>query len=487
MARPSPLEVYALLDKSNCKECGYDTCMAFATDILERKVKVQDCTHLMQDPKQFKNRDKLIKLIKPPQRPVTIGVGDRAVIIGGEEVLMRHQLTYYNQSALFVEVADDDSELEDIVKYLTNLKIERIGDILTLDGIALRNVSGDKDQFKLAAKKIIEISNLPIMLCCFNPDILLDTAGEIKGKRPLLYAATKDTWEVIGKFAVQNNLPIATVSSNLDELISLSATLQKLGVQEIVLDSGTFYGPGKLSITYDNILQLRNAAINKEDPNAGWPIMGVPAAYWNQVKVENDKDLWLHQYQEIIMGAIMESIDTSLIVLHSGKNKEDIWTLLALMTLRQSIFSDPRIYPSVDPGLYVIGEPDDMAPIFVTSNYRMTKIPVEQDLQGANIDSYLLVVDSEGIGIESAVAGGQFNAGGIAEAVKEFGAFDKVKHRILIIPGMAARLSGSLEDEADAFVLVGPRDSSGIPKFMETLWKPEESMKEYESWKESEE
>ncbi|MFX1321873.1 MAG: acetyl-CoA decarbonylase/synthase complex subunit gamma [Promethearchaeota archaeon] len=482
MARPSPLEVYALLDKSNCKDCGYDTCMAFATDILERKVKIQDCTHLMQETKQFKNREKLIKLITPPQKPVTIGIGDRAVTIGGEEVLMRHQLTYYNQSAIFIEVADDDSDLEDIVKYLTNLKIERIGDVLTLNGIALRNVSGDKEQFKLAAKKIVEISNLPIMLCCFNPDILLDTAGEIKDKRPLLYAATKDTWEPIGKFAVQNYLPVAIVSNDLDELMSLSATLQKLGLKEIVLDSGTFYGSGKLSITYDNIVQLRTAAIDKENPNAGWPVIGVPAAYWSQVKVEDDKDLWLHQYQEIIMGAIMESIDTSLIVLHTGQSKEDIWALLALMTLRQSIFSDPRIYPSVDPGLYKIGEPGEMAPIFVTSNYRMTKIPVEQDLHGANLDCWLLVVDTEGIGIESAVAGGQFSAGGIAEAVKEFKAFEKVNHRILILPGMAARLSGALEDEADGFVVVGPRDSSGIPKFMETQWKPEEFMKEYESW-----
>ncbi len=482
MARPSPLEIYALLDKSNCKECGYDTCMAFATDILERKIRVQDCTHLMQNRKQFKKRDKLVKLITPPQRPVTIGVGDRAVTIGGEEVLMRHQLTYYNQSALFIEVADDDSDLEDIVKYLTDLKIERIGDVLTLDGLALRNVSGDKEQFKLAAKKIVELSNLPIMLCCFNADILLETAEEIKDKRPLLYAATKDTWEQVGKFAVQNVLPVAIVSSNLDELMSLSATLQKLGVKEIILDSGTFYGPGKLSITYDNIMQLRTAAINKENLNASWPVMGVPAAYWSQVKVEDEKDLWLHQYQEAIMGAIMESIDTSLIVLHTGQKKEDIWVLLALMTLRQSVFSDPRIYPAVDPGLYKIGEPGDMAPIFVTSNYRMTKIPVEQDLQGANIDCWLLVADTEGIGIESSVAGGQFNAGGIAEAVKEFGAFEKVKHRILILPGMAARLSGALEDEADAFVVVGPRDSSGIPKYLETQWKPEEFMKEYESW-----
>ncbi|MHA2183174.1 MAG: (Fe-S)-binding protein [Promethearchaeota archaeon] len=164
MPRPSPLEVYAVLDKSNCKECGYDTCMAFATDILERKVKVQDCTHIMQDPKQAKNRDKLIKLITPPQQPVVIGVGDRAVTIGGEEVLMRHQLTFYNQTGIFVEIADDDADLEETTKYLTDIKLERIGDVLTLDGVSLRNVSGDKEQFKLAATKIAELSNLPIML-----------------------------------------------------------------------------------------------------------------------------------------------------------------------------------------------------------------------------------------------------------------------------------------------------------------------------------
>ena len=482
MARPSPLEIYALLDKSNCKECGYDTCMAFATDILERKVIVQDCTHLMKQPKQAKNREKLIQLITPPQKPVIIGIGDRAATVGGEEILMRHQLTFYNQTAIFIEIADDDADLEEIVKYLTDLKIERIGDVLTLDGIALRNVSGDADQFKLAAKKITEISNLPIILCSFNAEVLLAAAEAIKENKPLLYAITIDSWERIGKFAIENNLPVAIVSSNLDELLSLSATLQKFGVKEIVLDSGTYFGPGNLSVTYDNIMQLRTVAINKEDLNACWPVMGVPAAYWSQVKIGNDKELWEHQYQELIMGAIMESIDTNLIVLHTGQKKEEIWALLALMTLRQSVFSDPRIYPAVDPGLYKIGEPDDMAPIFVTSNYRMTKIPVEQDLQGANLKCWLLVVDTEGIGIESAVAGGQFNAGGIAEAAKEFGAFDKVKHRILILPGMAARLSGALEDEADAFVVVGPRDSSGIPKYMDTQWKPEEFMKEYESW-----
>ena len=98
MGRASPLEIYALLDKSNCQDCGRDTCMAFATDLLERKVTVQDCTHLLQDAKQAKKREKLIALVTPPQRSVVIGVGERQCTIGGEEVLNRHQLTYYKTS-----------------------------------------------------------------------------------------------------------------------------------------------------------------------------------------------------------------------------------------------------------------------------------------------------------------------------------------------------------------------------------------------------
>jgi acetyl-CoA decarbonylase/synthase complex subunit gamma len=486
MTRASPLDVYALVDKSNCKECGYDTCMAFATDLLERKIRLKDCTHLMKDPKQQKNLKKLIELTMPPQRPVEIGIGERAITIGGEEVLMRHQLTYYNQTAIFIEVPDNiaDGDLKETIQYLTKFKIERMGEGLKINGIALRCASGDKDKFKSVAKQVAESSDLPIMLCCLNSDILLAAASEIKDKKPLLYAAIKDTWEKVGAFAIQNNLPVVASAVNLDDLISLSATLQKFGLKQIILDAGTFYGPGNLAASYDNIMKLRTAAIDKGDSNAGWPIMGVPAAYWTKAEIKSNDDLWKHQFQEVIMASIMISIDTSLLVLHTGQKKEDIWALLALLTMRQTVFSDPRVYPAVDPGLFKIGEPGPMAPIFVTSNYRMTKIPVELDIKGGNVDSWLLVINSEGIGIESSVAGGQFNSSAIAEAVSEFKAFEKVNHRILIIPGMAARLSGALEDEADCYVVVGPRDSSAIPSFIEKQWDPEKFMKDYKERKE---
>ncbi|MBN1214994.1 MAG: acetyl-CoA decarbonylase/synthase complex subunit gamma [Candidatus Lokiarchaeota archaeon] len=482
MARPSPLDIYTLIDKSNCKECGYDTCMAFASDLLERRINLEDCTHLMKDQKQKKNYLKLKKMITPPQKAVQIGKGSRKIVIGGEEVLMRHQLTFYNQTGIFIEIADNQEDIINIVNYLTNLKIERMGESLTLDGIALRCVSKNGATFKNTAKKIADNTNLPIILCCLDPQILISAADEIKDNKPALYAATINTWEQLGQYSIKNNLPLIVTSNNLDELVSLSASLNNLGVEEIIFDPGTFFGAGNIALNYDNITQLRIAGIEKGNENVGWPIIGVPAAYWSQIgKIKKKQDLWKHKYQEVIMGSIMISNDTSLIILHTGQKKEDIWALLALLTLRQSIFSDPRVYPSVDPGLYKIGDPKQDAPILVTSNYRLTKIPVEIDVKGANIDSWLLVVNSEGIGIESAVAGGQFSASAIGEAVKEFDVFNQVSHRILIIPGMAARLSGALEDEADCYVLVGPRDSSGIKKFIDEKWTPDDYMIEYKT------
>jgi acetyl-CoA decarbonylase/synthase complex subunit gamma len=45
-----------------------------------------------------------------------------------------------------------------------------------------------------------------------------------------------------------------------------------------------------------------------------------------------------------------------------------------------------------------------------------------------------------------------------------------VKHKKLIIPGMAARLRGEIEDSTNWEVMVGPRDSSQIKSFLAKYW-----------------
>jgi acetyl-CoA decarbonylase/synthase complex subunit gamma len=477
--RPSPLDIYKHFDKSNCKECGHDTCMAFATDLLERKVKLTSCTHMLE-PKMKKKLQAVMELITPPQKTIEFGTGKRMAVIGGEEVIFRHSLTFFNKTAIAIEVHDSLPNLVDVVKYVGKVAISRIGEILTIDAVALRCVSGDASKFASAAKTVADTTDLPIILVSFDAKVLDAAAQAIKDKRPLLYAATKDNWKEVGKTAVTLQLPLVCFSKNLDELASLCVSLNKMGAKDLCVDPGTFHGEGLQGKTFDDIWKLRYAAIDSGFPEAAYPVIGVPATIWADKKPEDEKNFEI-KYSETIMGTIMMTVDTSLIIMHTGRNAEDIWALLALMTYRQGVFTDPRIYPRVDAGLFKIGNPTRMSPIFVTTNYRSTKMAVEDDIKSGNIDSFLLVIDSNGIGVESAVVGGQFNATKIAEAIVQYKAFNSVDHRIVVIPGMAARYSGALEDEGKCYVCVGPRDSSGIPKWTKEKWTPDEYMKEFKS------
>jgi len=146
--------------------------------------------------------------------------------------------------------------------------------------------------------------------------------------------------------------------------------------------------------------------------------------------------------------------------------------LLPNMMLRLNIYTDPRKPVAVEPGLRVFGSPDGNSPVMLTTNFALTYYTVSSDIESAKLNAYLLVVDTEGIAVDSAVAGRKLTAEKVAEAIKTSGIESKVKHRKLIIPGKAARLSGEIEELSGWQVLVGPRDSSDIPKFLQEKWSP---------------
>jgi acetyl-CoA decarbonylase/synthase complex subunit gamma len=83
-----------------------------------------------------------------------------------------------------------------------------------------------------------------------------------------------------------------------------------------------------------------------------------------------------------------------------------------------------------------------------------------------------MVVDADGLGVEAAVAGGQLTADMIKDTVASYDAEKKVTHKTMVIPGLAARISGETEDATGWSVLVGPRDSGRIPGWMIDNWPP---------------
>ncbi|MFW9847559.1 MAG: acetyl-CoA decarbonylase/synthase complex subunit gamma [Candidatus Thorarchaeota archaeon] len=467
---PGPMEIYPLLPGTNCKECGEANCMAFATKLAEHTVKMKACTPLINEAKYAKKLTKLEVLIRPPVREVVIGTGDKAAAIGGKLVLYRHDLRYSNEVSIFVDIPDtlDNESLSKRVKAIEDWTYVYIGQNLRLDGIALRGVSKDPQTFAKAAKHIASVTDWPIALCSLNPKMLAAAANAIADKRPLLYAATMDTWAEVGEIATKHNLPlVAYAPGNLDDVATLVNTLRAVGIDDIVIDPGTVTKTG-LGATIDNFTQLRRASTVKDDETLGYPLLGTPITAWADHK-EGDA-AYLTEWDETLVAAAQIVRYSDMVIVHSL----EMWTNLPLTFLRNNIYTDPVKPVAVEAGLKEYGDVGPDSPVMYTTNFALTFFTVESDIKQGGVDTYLVVIDTEGMSVQSAVAGRKLTAEKVAETLEEVGIADKVNHRILISPGMAARISGETEEASGWTLKVGPQDSSGIPKYLqEAKWKEE--------------
>ena len=464
MKQLSPIDIYTLLPKTNCKECGEDNCMAFATKVVNREVSVDQCPPLLT--KKFeKNYLKLKDMLKPAVKEVTVGADATSIKVGGKLVMYRHEFTYFNPTAIAIDVTDEmsDEELSERVKKTQDFSYIYIGNDLKLQMVAVRSTSGDAEKFKAAVKKVVEIAKLPLILCSNDSAVMEAGLMAIPKARPLIYAATKDNWKEMAELALMYKCPLAVSAPNdLDLLRSMVKTMKEYGIEDLVLDPGTFTGAG-LGDTINNFTMLRRAACEKGDEMVGYPLMGTPITAWT----EPAKSPTVNARTEAQVASMLIPRFADILIMHGTEG----WALLPLTVLRQNIYTDPRKPVAVKPGLRIIGTPDENSPVLMTSNFALTYYTVEQDIESTGKSAYLIVVDSEGTAIDSGVAGRKLTAETVADAIKESKVEEKVKHRKLIIPGKAARISGEIEELSNWEVLVGPQDSSGIAKFLQDKWK----------------
>jgi acetyl-CoA decarbonylase/synthase complex subunit gamma len=381
--------------------------------------------------------------------------------------MYRHEFTYTNPTAIAIDVTDEMTaqEVEGRIKRTENYSFEYIGYTLKLDMIAVRSTSGDAEKFKATVKKVAETTKLPMILCALNSNVLEAGLMAAPKARPLLYAATKENWKDMAELALMYSCPLVVSAPNdLTTLVSLAKTLVAYGVTDLVLDPGTFANEG-LPDTINNFTMLRRAATKGGEELAGFPLMGVPMVAWLG-KGETAEDLL--KWREAYLAAMLVVRYADVLVMHGN----DGWSLLPITVLRQNIYTDPRKPVAVAPGLKVFGTPDENSPVFFTSNFALTYYTVASDLESSKLNAYLIVVETEGSAIDSGVAGRKLTAKRVADAIKASGIESKVKHRKIIIPGKASRISGEIEELSGWKVQVGPRDSSEIPKYLIEKWQP---------------
>ena len=440
----SGLDIYKLLPKTNCKECGFPTCLAFAMQIAAKKVELSKCPHVSEEGKQA-----LESASRPPIRLLTVGTGEHKLEVGNETVMFRHEETFYHPTGVGFLIEDTlgASEFEAKIAKINKLHFERVGQQIGVNLIALKCASKSPETFAEAAKKVLAHSQLNLMLMSEDPEVIKAAASLAKERRPLLYAATKDNLEPMAKLAKEYSLPLAVRGDSLDELAELAQKIISQGVEDLVLDSGVKGLPQKIN----ELTQIRRLALKKTYRPLGYPTIAITSSD--------------EPYQEVMEAAAYIAKYAGIVIM---KGVEP-WQVLPLLTVRQNIYTDPQKPLQVEPKVYEIGQVDDKSPVLVTTNFSLTYYTVESEVEASRIPSYIISSHSEGLSVLTAWAAEKFTAETITKSLNECGIKEKVSHQEIIIPGYVAVLSGKLEEDSGWKVKVGPKEASGIPSFLKSL------------------
>jgi acetyl-CoA decarbonylase/synthase complex subunit gamma len=437
------LDIYKLLPKSNCKKCGFPTCLAFAMKLAAGKVDVDLCPDL-----DAETRELLGGATRPPIRLATIGVGVRSFSVGEEFVLYRHEKTFYHQPGLMMQVSDawPEDRIHRVVERVRDTTFHRVGEDLYIDGLAFRYESGDAEHFGGIVAAVEQCASLPEVIIADDPEAQAAALAHCGNFQPLIHAATDATCEAMCDLAKKYGCTLAVRADGCEGLKRLVARCKECGVEKLMLDPA----PDTLHAFLSRSVEIRRRAVERTDPDLGYPVvfdtvpLGLPDA---------SAALGILKYAGVI---VIDELATP-----SAK---------AALTLRQNIYTDPQKPIQVTPGLYPVNAPGRNAPVLLTVNFSLTYFTLLGYLEAAGVPCFLFIVDTEGMSVLTAVAGGKLTETLVADAIKAVDLEGQVDHRILIIPGYAAPLSGKIEEETEWEVRVGPRDAAEIGEYLETEW-----------------
>ena len=438
----SGIQIYKLLPQTNCKECGFPTCLAFAMKLAAKQVELSACPYVSEESKK-----QLAESAAPPIRLISLKANGTEVKVGNEVVMFRHEKTFYNKPGLFLRVKASDPDIAKKVAAADAYSVNYVGMDFSLDGFAIE-ADGD---LTAAVKSVREVTKRPLILIGNDAAAIDSSLSLLAGESTLIHAADSTNFEALADVAKKHKASLVIKADTLDELADLTQKGQAKGVEDMVLDPSTGSGQ-RLGVALERATQIRRLALKSNFKPLGYPTIFFAAQ--NGL----DKEA-VYASQAIAKYAGFVVIDTFA--------PEMIYPLLVL---RENIYTDPQKPIQVQPGVYEINSPKPESPVLVTTNFSITYFAVANEVEGSGLPAWLVVTDAEGMSVLTAWAAGKFDAERIAKAIKGFNVADKVSKKRLVLPGHVAVLSGEVEEElSDWEVRVGPREAVDLPAFMKQV------------------
>ena len=440
---PTAIEIFKHLPKKNCGKCNFPTCLAFAMQLANSKAKLEDCPFISEEGKAA-----LAASSAPPIRLVRFGSGQRAVEMGDETELYRHEKRFFHPTAFAVMVSDQ-LPLEQVrrrAKAINSVRFERVGQTLSFDAIAVKDNSGDASSFALAVEEAASACDLPLVLVSSSPERARAAASRVVARKPLLYGANRQNLAAMAAVAKDLGCPlVVTEPKGLNEMAELVAKAKAAGAEDLVLDLGA-HG---LKEQLERSSMVRKLSVKKLFRGLGYPIL-----------VEAGKG-----EGAVLRGMVAVMKYGGLVIFEDISEAQ----ALPLFVLRQNIYTDPQVPIQVKPGLYSVNGAKEDSPILFTTNFSLTYFTVLADIEKSKVPAWLLVVDSEGLSVMTAFSAGKLTPEIVVKALESSAAREKSKAGILVMPGMVSRMSGKLQEQTGMTVIVGPKESSGLPKFLKNL------------------
>lgn len=439
----SGLDIYKLLPKTNCRECGFVTCLAFAMQLAKKAVSIDKCPYLSEEAKRVLEESSL-----PPIKLVTVGTGEAKLEVGSETVLFRHEEKFHHPCAVGFIIEDnlEDFKIKQRLDKINKLIFERVGQKLNVNLLAIRQRS-NKEKFIKTLRLVLNNTQLALVLMSEDLDTLKGALEICKDRKPLIYRVTSDNISGVSKLAQEFKCSLVVYDLDLETLSNLTKELNNQGISDLILDTGIKSVKDKIW----DLTQIRRLSLKKSERSLGYPTLTI---------IEN-KD----PYEETMVAATYITKYASIILMQGIES----WQALSLLTLRQNIYTDPQKPLQIESKIYSVGAVTNKSPVLVTTNFSLTYYTVLSEVEASKVASYIISVDTEGMSVLTAWAAEKFTPDKIVESMNKFGIKDLVSHTRLIIPGYVAVMSGDLEEKSGWQVIVGPKEAAGIPSFLKNL------------------
>jgi acetyl-CoA decarbonylase/synthase, CODH/ACS complex subunit gamma len=437
------LQIQKLLPKTNCKECGSNTCLAFAMKLAAKRAELSACPYASDEAKKV-----LGAAAEPPVKIIELGK-DKSIKLGDESVLYRHEKTFVNKTVIAINIDDTDNaqSIDAVLDNMKNYVLERVGETLRIDMAAVTQKSRDAQLYVEVVKKCWAALQKPMILRSSDPEALIAAARAVPDSRSVLYGADEKTSDKLAEVAKEHDHALVVTAPDLNGLVALASRIKESGFDNLILQFPTM----SLAERFQINSIARRAAIKEAYKPLGYPgIHFVPEGdlLENTVSALNE----ICKYGGI---CILPHFDMA--------------QLATLLTLRLNLFTDPQKPIQVEPKLYAIGEPKPDSPVFVTTNFSLTYFIVSGEIENCGVNAWLLVPECEGMSVLTAWAAGKFSGAVIGKFAKEIGLNDQVTCRKIIIPGYVAQISGELEENMPGWkVLVGPQEVADLESYIRT-------------------